>query len=48
MKVDYEKKLKARKEVICDEETRRKLIAQRERLTRETEKHNFHNACEPW
>jgi hypothetical protein len=32
MKVEYEKKLEARKEVICDEERRKELIAQRERL----------------
>jgi hypothetical protein len=32
MKVEYEKKLEARKEVICDEKRRRELIAQRERL----------------
>jgi hypothetical protein len=38
MKVEYEKKLEAKKEVICDEKKRSKLIAQRERLTRETEK----------
>jgi hypothetical protein len=35
MKVEYEKKLEARKEVICDEERRQQLIAQRERVLAE-------------